>query len=33
MLPCALNTGNFICVTTSGTVHTLPLNRSLPPYR
>ncbi|CAF3255340.1 unnamed protein product [Rotaria socialis] len=33
MLPCALNAGNFICVTTSGTIHTLPLNRSLPPYR
>ncbi|CAF0988401.1 unnamed protein product [Rotaria sordida] len=33
MLPYALNTGNFVCVTTSGTVHTLPLNRLLPPYR
>ncbi|CAF4706637.1 unnamed protein product, partial [Rotaria sp. Silwood1] len=33
MLPYALNTGNFICITISGTVHTLPLNRALPPYR
>ncbi|CAF1264553.1 unnamed protein product [Adineta steineri] len=33
MLSYALNSGSFVCVTTSGTVHTLPLNRSLPPYR
>ncbi|UJR09787.1 hypothetical protein I4U23_014014 [Adineta vaga] len=33
MLSYALNTGNFVCVTTSGTIHTLPLNRSSAPYR
>ncbi|CAF0938009.1 unnamed protein product [Adineta ricciae] len=33
MLPYALNSGNFVCITTSGAIHTLPLNRSPPPYR